>query len=159
MMGGTSRARLTTFTALPMRSEVVRCHGVTILNDCYNANPLSFARALEMLRDIRASRRIAIVGDMLELGSYAPAAHEAIGRLATQFGIDEVIAVGEYADCVARGVRETREGPVPTYRTVPELLDGLPSMLRRGDGVLVKGSRRLNLEQVADYLRQHYRRS
>ena len=179
-----ARARLATFAPLPMRSEVVRCHGVTILNDCYNANPLSFARALELLRDIKAARKIAIVGDMLELGSYAPAAHEAIGRLATQLGIDEVLAVGEYAEFVARGVQEAHEasatpppgapasvpppsgggiggatsGGVTTFRTVPELLAGLPARLRRGDGVLIKGSRRLNLEQVAEFLIKRYRR-
>ena len=156
----TARARLATFPPLmPMRSEVVRCNGVTILNDCYNANPLSVARALEMLRDIGAMRRVAIVGDMLELGPYAPAAHEAIGRLATQLGIDQVIAVGEYAEFVARGVKETCESAVATYRTVPELLEGLPSMLQSGDGVLVKGSRRLNLEQVTQFLLQRHRRS
>lgn len=155
----TARARLASFPLLmPMRSEVVRCNGVTILNDCYNANPLSVARALEMLRDIRALRKVAIVGDMLELGSYAPAAHEAIGRLATQLGIDQVIAVGEYAECVARGVKETRESAVATYRTVQELLEGLPSMLQTGDGVLVKGSRRLNLEQVTEFLLERHRR-
>ncbi len=158
----TARARLTSFLPLPLRSEVVRCDGVTILNDCYNANPLSFARALEMLRDIQARRRIAIMGDMLELGSFAPAAHEAIGRLATQLGIDEIIAVGEYADHVARGVQDTRRSTpagITTYRTVDELLHGLPSILRRGDGVLVKGSRRLHLEQVAEFLVQRSRRS
>jgi len=153
-----ARKRLLTFPQIPMRSEVVRCHGVTILNDCYNANPLSFARALEMLRDIRASRKVAIVGDMLELGDFAPSAHEAIGRLAMQMGIDEVIAVGEYADHVAKGVAEARQAEATTYRSVTDLLKGLPGRLRKGDGVLIKGSRRLNLEQVAEHLLQHYRK-
>ncbi|OGL07380.1 MAG: hypothetical protein A3J45_14715, partial [Candidatus Rokubacteria bacterium RIFCSPHIGHO2_02_FULL_69_13] len=80
------RERLVSFEAVPLRSQVVRCNGLTILNDCYNANPLSFARALETLRDMRVRRRIAIVGDMLELGAYAPSAHQAIGRLAAQLG-------------------------------------------------------------------------
>ena len=155
----TARERLTSFRAVPLRSEVVRCDGLTILNDCYNANPLSFARALETLRDLEAERRIAIVGDMLELGSFAPSAHQAIGRLATQLGIDAVIAVGEYAGCVAQGVREIRPDGATTYRTVQELIEHLPAMLQRGDGLLVKGSRKLQLEQVTDFLLQRYQRT
>ena len=147
-----AKQRLGTFEPLPLRSQVLRCPGLTILNDCYNANPLSFARALEMLRDLDAQRRIAIIGDMLELGPYAPSAHQAIGRLATLLGIDAVIAVGQYADDVAQGVREGRSDGVTTYRTVPELIQGLPAFLHEGDGLLVKGSRKLNLEQVTEFL-------
>ena len=151
-----AKARLTSFETMPLRSQVVRCNGLTILNDCYNANPLSFARALEALRDMQVRRKIAIVGDMLELGEYAPSAHQAIGRLATQLGIDQVMAVGEYAENVAQGVREERRDNVTTYRTVQELLQQLPSVLQRGDGLLVKGSRRLSLEQVTNFLVSHY---
>jgi UDP-N-acetylmuramoyl-tripeptide--D-alanyl-D-alanine ligase len=152
-----ARDRLRSFETVPLRSQVVRCNGLTILNDCYNANPLSFARALETLKTLDTRRRVAIVGDMLELGSYAPTAHQAIGRLATQLGIDRVIAVGEYADDVAQGAREVRPEGVLTCRTVPELLECLPGVLEHGDGLLVKGSRKLNLEQVTDFLLQKYR--
>lgn len=153
-----AKERLASFAPIPWRSQIVRCHGLTILNDCYNANPLSFARALETLRDLDADRKVAIVGDMLELGSYAPSAHQAIGRLATQLGIESVIAVGEYAEEVARGVRETRPNGVKTYRTVDALLQELPGLLQTGDGLLVKGSRKLNLEQVTDFLLQRDQR-
>jgi UDP-N-acetylmuramoyl-tripeptide--D-alanyl-D-alanine ligase len=152
----TARQRLATFEPMPLRSQVVHCNGLTILNDCYNANPLSFARALETLRDLAVRRKVAIVGDMLELGDYAPSAHQAIGRMATKLGIDAVIAVGEFADDVALGVQESQPGRVTTYRTVHDMMQELPGMLRQGDGLLVKGSRKLNLEQVTDYLVQHY---
>ena len=151
-----AKERLLSFEAVPLRSQVVRCNGLTILNDCYNANPLSFARALEMLRDLQVRRKLAIVGDMLELGSYAPSAHQAIGRMATQLGIDTVLAVGEYAGEVAQGVREVRGSAVTVYRSVQELIEQLPSVLQHGDGLLVKGSRRLNLEQVTDFLLRRY---
>lgn len=148
-----TKERLASFEPVPLRSQVVRCDGLTILNDCYNANPLACARALETLRDLEVSRTVAIVGDMLELGDYAASAHQAIGRLATQLGIDAVIAVGEYAEYVAQGVREGRsDAQVMTFRTVAELLRDLPAFLRAGDGVLVKGSRKLNLEQVTEFL-------
>ena len=152
-----AKSRLTTFEPMPLRSEVVRCNGLTILNDCYNANPLSVARALETLRDMAVRRKIAIVGDMLELGDYTASAHRAIGRLATQLRIDEILAVGQYAGEVAEGAREGGVDSVLTYRTVPELLADLPSRLQQGDGLLVKGSRKLNLERVTDFLREHYR--
>jgi len=151
-----ARERLASFEPVPLRSQVVRCNGLTILNDCYNANPLSFARALETLRDLEVRRKLAIVGDMLELGEYAPSAHQAIGRMAIQLGIDTVLAVGEYANDVVQGVREANSDKVMTYRTVQELIHELPSILQTGDGLLVKGSRRLNLEQVTDFLLQHY---
>jgi len=151
-----AKERLLSFEPIPLRSQVVRCNGLTILNDCYNANPLSFARALETLRDMQVRRKLAIVGDMLELGSYAPSAHQAIGRMATQLGIAAVLAVGEYALEVAQGAREAQGGKVLVYRSVQELLEQLPSMLQRGDGLLVKGSRRLNLEQVTDFLLHQY---
>jgi len=154
-----SRRRLSTFEGPPMRSELVRCNGLTILNDCYNANPLSFARALETLRDLPVDRKIAVVGDMLELGDYAPAAHQAIGRMAGQLGVDEVLAVGEFSEFVARGVREAQSAIVTTFQTVSELLQSLPTRLQHGDGLLVKGSRRMNLEQVTEYLLQNYRSS
>ena len=151
-----AKERLLTFEAVPLRSQVMRCNGLTILNDCYNANPLSFARALETLRDMDVRRKVAIVGDMLELGSYAPSAHQAIGRLATQLGIDAILAVGDHAEEVAQGVHEVRPNGVTTYRTVQELMQELPDMLQQGDGLLIKGSRKLSLEQVTEFLLQRY---
>ena len=132
---------------------------MTILNDCYHANPLSFARALETLRDMEVRRKVVIVGDMLELGGYAPTAHQAIGRMAMQLGIDAIMAVGQYAENVAEGVRESSTQTVTTFKTVQQLLERLPDMLQRGDGLLVKGSRQLNLEQVTEFLLRRDRAS
>ncbi len=147
-----AKARLATAAVTPLRSQVVRCRGLTILNDCYNANPLSSARALETFRDLDAQRKIAVMGDMLELGRFAPSAHRAIGYLAAQLGIDLIVAVGEYAGYVAEGVREVRPNDVLTYRTVSEVIEHLPPLLRDGDGVLIKGSRKLRLEQLTEVL-------
>ena len=156
---GDAKERLGSFQPMPLRSELVRCNGLTILNDCYNANPLSFARALETLRDMEVRRKVVIVGDMLELGGYAPTAHQAIGRMAMQLGIDAIMAVGQYAENVAEGVRESSTQTVTTFKTVQQLLERLPDMLQRGDGLLVKGSRQLNLEQVTEFLLRRDRAS
>ena len=94
---------------------------------------------------------------MLELGAHAPSAHQAVGRLATQLGIDAVIAIGEYANYVAQGVREGRPDGVSTYRTVSEVLPQLPRLLRAGDGLLIKGSRKLSLEHVTEFLVAHFK--
>jgi UDP-N-acetylmuramoyl-tripeptide--D-alanyl-D-alanine ligase len=152
-----ARERLATVEAVPLRSQVLKCGGITILNDCYNANPLSMARAMETLCQLDVRRRVAVLGDMLELGSHAATAHHAIGRLAAQMGVDVVLGVGEYAEVVVQGAQESpeREGvELVTYPTVAALMKELPAMLHEGDGVLIKGSRRLRLEQVTEHLLQ-----
>lgn len=144
------RERLTNFSPLPLRSQLMRAHGVTILNDCYNANPLSFARALEVLRDLDVRRRVVIAGDMLELGTIAPAAHQAIGRLCAQLGMDVVIAVGAFAGDVASGVAGAPQTQTFTCRTVDELQTLVPQLIEEHDGWLIKGSRKLQLERATD---------
>ncbi len=147
-----AQGRLRSFRTLPMRSELIQCNGFTVLNDCYNANPLSFARALETLRDLEAARKVVIAGDMLELGETAPAAHQAIGRLAAQFGIEMILAVGAFAEEVARGASAADRTTTMTFKTIPELLSRLPSLLKHGDGILIKGSRKVQLERVTAFL-------
>lgn len=148
----TARDRLQHLAPVAMRSEVMRCNGFTLINDCYNANPLSFARALEVLKDLEVTRRVVIAGDMLELGPFAPTAHQAIGRLAAHLGIDVIMAVGSFASQIAQGAAEAQHAGTTTYGSVEELLPKLPSVIRRGDGVLIKGSRNLQLERVTEFL-------
>ncbi len=155
----TMQERLRQFHTLPMRSELVTCNGFTILNDCYNANPLSFARALETLRELDVSRKVVIAGDMLELGDYAPAAHQAIGRLAAQMGVDVLVAVGRFAGEVVKGASTITPNQTLTFHTVQELVRSLSSIVRNGDGILIKGSRRMNLEEVTAVLQKQARRA
>ena len=146
------RDRLREMSPVTMRSELVRCNGFTIVNDCYNANPLSFARALELLDELDVARRVLIAGDMLELGPFAAAAHQTIGRLAAQSGIDVLLAVGTFAQEMVRGALSARDLSTETYQTVHDLLPVLPSRLRCGDGILIKGSRKMQLERVTAFL-------
>lgn len=146
------RERLAGFVAPPLRSQVIRRGGLTVINDCYNANPLSFARALEVLRDLDVRRRVVIAGDMLELGEFSRSAHRTIGRLAAEHHVDLIIAIGEFADEVAQGAAEPGDTATLVCRTLEELRSVVGSAVQDGDGVLIKGSRKLKLEQASEWL-------
>jgi UDP-N-acetylmuramoyl-tripeptide--D-alanyl-D-alanine ligase len=123
--------------------------GGVLLNDCYNANPLSMAAALEHLDDRAAGqRKVAVLGDMAELGPGAPVYHREIGAAAARAGVEVLVAVGPLARNYlegARGIPLTRWAP-----TVEQGLAALRSVLRPGDCVLVKGSRSMGLEVIAE---------
>jgi UDP-N-acetylmuramoyl-tripeptide--D-alanyl-D-alanine ligase len=121
--------------------------GVTIINDCYNANPMSMRAALEQLRsDAAAVRRIAVLGDMLELGADSEDYHLAVGEQATDARVLTLITVGPRAELAG----ETFVGGDHFHaRNAHEAADLLAPLLGRGDVVLVKGSRGVGLELVA----------
>jgi UDP-N-acetylmuramoyl-tripeptide--D-alanyl-D-alanine ligase len=124
--------------------------GGLLINDAYNANPVSMRAALDYLAArAGARRRVAILGDMAELGWAGPAYHREVGAAAAQLGVEELIAVGP----LARGYVEGAAG-VPSRLTanVQEALRELDEVVRPGDAVLVKGSRAIGLEAVAEAL-------
>ncbi|HEX9381085.1 MAG TPA: UDP-N-acetylmuramoyl-tripeptide--D-alanyl-D-alanine ligase [Gaiellaceae bacterium] len=124
--------------------------GGILINDSYNANPVSMRAALAYLAERAGERRrVAILGDMAELGRTGPDYHREIGQAAAELGVDEVLAVGE----LARGYLE---GGVPGrwVANVHEAVRELDAVVRPGDAVLVKASRALGLEAVAAALTQ-----
>ena len=130
----------------PLREEEHELAGdVLLLNGCYNANPLSMRAALENLAERAGERRrVAVLGEMAELGPGAAAFHREVGRQATELGV-EVLAVGPLAgDYGGRHVAAATEAA-----------DVLSQMLQPGDVVLVKGSRSVGLEAVAEKLQNH----
>jgi UDP-N-acetylmuramoyl-tripeptide--D-alanyl-D-alanine ligase len=115
--------------------------GGLLLNDCYNANPVSMRAALENLTDRAAGRRrVAVLGDMRELGPEGPAYHEEIGRLLGELGVERVISVGELARAYGGDWVATPEEATVRLREV----------LQPGDVVLVKGSLAVGLAVVAE---------
>jgi UDP-N-acetylmuramoyl-tripeptide--D-alanyl-D-alanine ligase len=111
-----------------------------LLNDCYNANPVSMRAALLHLAERGAGhRRVAVLGEMAELGAGAPSYHADVGRLLAELGIEHVIAIGELA-------RDYGGEWVPT---AAEAAERLKAELRPGDVVLIKGSRSAGLEVIA----------
>ena len=118
--------------------------GGLLVNDAYNANPTSMRAALEHLVARAGPRRtVAVLGDMAELGPEAPAYHEQMGAAARELGVDLVVAVG----ALARGY-----GGAEWVADAEEAAQLVPALVRPGDAVLVKGSRMVGLEVVADAL-------
>jgi UDP-N-acetylmuramoyl-tripeptide--D-alanyl-D-alanine ligase len=117
--------------------------GGVLVNDAWNANPVSIRAALEHLVWLAAGRRtVAVLGEMAELGDYAPEAHSEVARALAETGIDEVVAIGPQARAYGGHWVAGRD----------EALAVLDELLRPGDCVLVKGARVLELERIADAL-------
>jgi UDP-N-acetylmuramoyl-tripeptide--D-alanyl-D-alanine ligase len=142
------------------RGEVVRlAQGVTVIDDSYNANPTATRRALDVLAGSRASRRVAIVGEMLELGDRAEELHAEVGRAAAGAGIDALIAVGGAPARALAAAAVTAGMPVAAVRhfaTSDEAADAATALLRAGDLVLVKGSRGIRTDRVVDRLKSSW---
>ena len=128
--------------------------GIVVINDAYNANPDSMRAALASLGAYRpAGRRIAVLGDMLELGSHSEAEHAALADLAVTAGIDLLVAVGPHSAVTA--AHAERAGIVTLHAADRDEAQALVTAhARPGDAVLVKASRGIGLEAVADALTQ-----
>jgi UDP-N-acetylmuramoyl-tripeptide--D-alanyl-D-alanine ligase len=128
-----------------LRGEVVELEGgVTVVNDCYNANPMSMRAALQHLAATPAGRHVAILGTMAELGPDGERSHREIGELADELGVDVLITFGEPALPIASGF-DGEKHAVATPEEAGALLEDIG---RAGDRVLVKGSRSAGLERV-----------
>ncbi len=131
--------------------EVELPEGTLLINDCYNANPISMTAALAHLAERAGERRkVAVLGDMAELGPGAAAYHREVGGAARQAGVECLLAVGPLAReyiAGAAGVDETR-----WVESAEDALSALRELVRPGDAVLVKGSRAVGLEAIASAL-------
>ena len=122
--------------------------GGVLIEDCYNANPVSMRAALADLAG-RPGRRVAVLADMMELGPEEARYHREVGEAAATAGIDLLIAVGERA----AGYVEGADGLASArFATVEEAIEAVPGLLREGDVVLLKGSRSMRLERVGAVL-------
>jgi UDP-N-acetylmuramoyl-tripeptide--D-alanyl-D-alanine ligase len=128
-------------------------NGATILDDHYNANPASSNAALTLLADLDASRRIAVFGDMLEMGEFEAEAHRIVGRRVAEVA-DACFTVGPRARFIHDEFRQRRPDlPAEHFETKAELANAMRGFMTGGDLVLVKGSRGVEMETVIDALR------
>jgi len=140
----TQAMRMESFTA---------ASGVLVINDAYNANPSSMAAAVETLAEVKVTgKRVAVLGDMAELGSLTELAHFRIGEQVARLPIDALVTVGAKARRIAEGAKArgmSADGIRPCS-TVEEAVEVLDDLLVPGDAVLVKASRVMGLEAVVD---------
>lgn len=137
-----------------MRLQFWEASGVRVLDDTYNANADSMLAALQVLKDLPCKgRRVAVLGDMAELGVHSEAAHEEVGRQAAANGVSQLFAVGRMAPVLARGARAAGLMRVIELADVNVACGALKSFLKPGDVVLLKASRASRLEQIVEVLR------
>jgi UDP-N-acetylmuramoyl-tripeptide--D-alanyl-D-alanine ligase len=144
---------LASFRLPELRMGVKRFGPITVIDDCYNANPTSMKAALDVLRRVEGGRRVLIAGEMAELGESSERHHRAIGREAARAGVSVVVAVGESARALAQAA--SGEGPVESIccAHATEAASRLREVLRADDTVLIKGSRSSGLERLAARIR------
>lgn len=128
------------------RARVIRTPRMTVLSDCYNANPSSVGAALESLKML-PGRRVCILGDMLELGENAVALHELVGRRAAESGVELVLTCGELSKNICRGAEGAGCRAV-WFESRDALVRALPEWIRSGDSVLVKASHSMVFEEI-----------
>ena len=138
-----------------MRLELSEHNGVRILDDAYNANADSMLAALQTLQELPCKgRRVAVLGDMAELGAHSEAAHEEVGRRAAELGVGQLFAIGKMAPVMARGARDAGLNRVFEFADVDTAAAAVKSFVKNGDVLLVKASRAARLERISENLRR-----
>ena len=125
-----------------------------IFDDSYNASPLSMHAAIDTLKDFKAKRKIAVLGDMLEIGKYAIEAHEQIGRFVEKV-FDILVTVGPRAKFIADAANKAgmAKKNIYTFDIVDDAKSTVQNVLSRGDLILVKASRAMALDKIVEEIR------
>jgi UDP-N-acetylmuramoyl-tripeptide--D-alanyl-D-alanine ligase len=151
------RQGLAAIKPVPMRMETQSWKGIGIINDAYNANPASMKAALEALAGLPCrSQRVAVLGDMFELGQESRKRHFQVGEHAAQLGIERLYLLGKQAREVRKGALRSgmREDQVVVGTNHRQIAQRLRHDVRKGDWLLVKGSRGMKMEKVIEALKQ-----
>jgi len=142
------------FSPEKMRLNIINANGIKVLNDAYNASPQSVKAALSVLEEIEGSRKIAVLGDMLELGEWSQSSHTEIGRFAADLHLDYIVTVGPEAVNIVKGATESgfSSERAVSFENNADALNYLLGILQKGDVVLVKGSRGMKMEEIVNSL-------
>ena len=137
-----------------MRLQLWDAAGVRVLDDSYNANADSMLAALQTLHDLPCSgRRVAVLGDMAELGEHTEAAHREIGRRSAELGVNRLVAVGRWARITGEAARAAGLQDVTEFVDVPGAAAEVKNLVQPGDVVLLKASRSTGLERIGEALK------
>ena len=131
-----------------MRQKIVRKNGIVFIEDCYNASPDSQRASMNALKSIEGNRHIAVIGDMLELGSYSEKAHREVGEYAAEKQLDILFTYGKEAEFSADSAKKAGLKNVYAFSDKSLLAETLLETLSAGDVVSFKASRGMRLEEV-----------
>jgi len=145
------RRGIAEFVPVGMRMDVINTGRITIINDAYNACKQSMLAGAGTLK-FADGRKVAILGDILELGEFGPDIHFETGRLLGSLGLDLIICVGKLARHMADGAEKTSAGKVRYYETQAALFEQLDTLITVGDTVFVKASRGMRFENIVEKL-------
>lgn len=138
--------------SMPGRNNIISTNKFVLLDDCYNANPVSMKAALDVL-DLAIGRKAAILGDMTELGENAEALHYETGKYAAEHGIDLVCGIGRLAHELVRGAGENSDTEAVWFATKADFFAQMHNYLQEGDNVLIKASHGMEFPEIVDKLR------
>ncbi|MDF2634986.1 MAG: UDP-N-acetylmuramoylalanyl-D-glutamyl-2,6-diaminopimelate/D-alanyl-D-alanyl ligase [Pelosinus sp.] len=141
---------LKNFNTSPMRLYIEKMSDYLVVNDAYNASPMSMAAAIDTMAEVAEERKVAVLGDMLELGPIAVAAHEKIGEKLAQCHVDIVVTVGELAANIASKASACGVGHVVACSNHEQAQAELKKVLQPGDTILIKGSRGMKMENIIE---------
>ncbi len=139
----------------PNRLDVFESRGITVIDDSYNSSPVALESAMKYVSKSFEGRKVAVIGDMKELGKESGQFHEKAGSNAVKLGFSEIIAVGDYSNFVLKGAKEKVSKSLICREAVDweQAFQALIDDVREGDVVLIKGSRAMELDKIADALK------
>jgi len=149
----TAKVALEAFRPGDRRMEFLQFGAITVINDCYNAAPASMEAALRIL-STQSGRKIAVLGDIKELGAFAPDAHKNLGTLTASLSIDALFTLGDLGRLIAESAKHTGMQNVFAFDTIDDLNTALVDQLKADDVILVKASRAMHLESVTAHLEE-----
>lgn len=142
------KAGIASVNTISGRLNIIEKNGLTVIDDCYNANPMSMKASLDVLKNAE-TRKVAILGDMGELGKTEKELHREVGEYAGTLPVDSFVIIGTLAKEIAAGIKEKNpSADVRMYDTVEDAILALPEIVKPGDTVLVKASHFMQFEKI-----------
>ena len=143
---------LSNYVPTGMRQKIRRENGITFIEDCYNASPDSQKAGINALMGIKATRHIAVLGDMLELGSVSKKSHYQVGEYAAKKNVDVLFCFGKEGKYIFDGAKDNSIKEAYYFQEKEELSKALLEKIRQGDAISFKASRGMKLEEVIKYI-------
>ena len=146
---------LENFSAENQRFEIIFKNGITIINDSYNANPDSMRMAIKLLQNFdtaKSTRKIAVLGDMLELGDFSENLHKKIGNYIFDSHIDYLFTFGNYSEYISKQAKSLGMKNSEHFDKKNKIAEKLKNILSNNDVLLLKGSRGMKMEEILKLL-------